>query len=93
MDYVSLIKADPPSRVSKQFRLDASGKLEKTAVAQLVEGRGKTVVIETAEKMGFDTEENTFSGTITLKVKTKSILEKLINRLKKINGIEKVNRE
>ena len=51
MDYVSLIKADPPSRVSKQFRLDASGKLEKTAVAQLVEGRGKTVVIETAEKM------------------------------------------
>tara|TARA_B100001094_G_C18187274_1_gene804646 strand:- start:467 stop:2671 length:2205 start_codon:yes stop_codon:yes gene_type:complete len=45
------------------------------------------------KKMGFDTEENTFSGTITLKVKTKSILEKLISRLKKINGIEKVNRE
>ena len=43
--------------------------------------------------MGFDTEENIFSGTITLKVKTKSILEKLISRLKKINGIEKVNRE
>ena len=45
------------------------------------------------KKMSFDTEENIFSGTITLKVKTKSILEKLIGRLKKINGIEKVNRE
>jgi len=45
------------------------------------------------KKMSFDTEENTFSGTITLKVKTKSILDKLIERLKKINGIEKVKRE
>ena len=45
------------------------------------------------KKMSFDTEENTFIGTITLKVKTKSILDKLIGRLKKINGIEKVNRE
>tara|TARA_B110000003_G_C16640884_1_gene530126 strand:- start:752 stop:2956 length:2205 start_codon:yes stop_codon:yes gene_type:complete len=45
------------------------------------------------KKMSFDTEENTFSGTITLKVKTKSILDKLIDRLKKINGIEKVKRE
>jgi GTP pyrophosphokinase len=45
------------------------------------------------KKMSFDTEENTFIGTITLKVKTKSILDKLIERLKKINGIEKVNRE
>ena len=45
------------------------------------------------KKMSFDTEVNTFYGTITLKVKTKSILEKLIGRLKKINGIEKVNRE
>ena len=45
------------------------------------------------KKMSFDTEENTFSGKITLKVKTKSILDKLIDRLKKINGIEKVIRE
>ena len=45
------------------------------------------------KKMSFDTKENTFYGKITLKVKTKSILDKLIVRLKKINGIEKVNRE
>jgi len=45
------------------------------------------------QKMSFDTEENTFSGKITLKVKTKNILNKLIQRLKKINGIEKVIRE
>ena len=45
------------------------------------------------KKMSFDTVENTFIGTITLDVKNKTILEKLISRLKKINGIEKVVRE
>lgn len=45
------------------------------------------------KKMHFDTEGNTFKGRITLKVKTKNILDKLILRLKKINGIEKVARE
>ncbi|MBU86994.1 MAG: RelA/SpoT family protein [Flavobacteriaceae bacterium] len=45
------------------------------------------------KKMSFDTVENTFLGTITLNVKNKTILEKLISRLKKINGIEKVVRE
>ena len=45
------------------------------------------------KKMSFDTFENTFAGTIKLQVKNKSILDKLIERLKKINGIEKVNRE
>ncbi len=45
------------------------------------------------KKMSFDTVENTFLGTITLDVKNKTILEKLISRLKKINGIEKVVRE
>lgn len=45
------------------------------------------------KKMSFDTVENTFLGTITLNVKNKTILEKLISRLKKINGIEKVLRE
>jgi len=45
------------------------------------------------KKMSFDTFENTFAGTIKLQVKNKSILDKLIEKLKKINGIEKVNRE
>ena len=45
------------------------------------------------KKMSFDTVENTFLGKITLNVKNKNILEKLILRLKKINGIEKVLRE
>ncbi len=43
--------------------------------------------------MSFDTDENIFLGTITLQVKNKNILDKLILKLKKINGIEKVNRE
>ena len=45
------------------------------------------------KKMSFDTIENTFAGTIKLRVKNKSILNKLIQKLKKIHGIEKVNRE
>ncbi len=45
------------------------------------------------KKMSFDTVDNIFRGKITLRVKTKNILNELIKRLKKINGIEKVTRE
>ena len=45
------------------------------------------------KKMSFDTVDNIFRGKITLNVKTKNILNDLIKRLKKINGIEKVVRE
>jgi len=45
------------------------------------------------KKMSFDTVENIFLGTITLQVKNKNILDNLISKLKKINGIEKVKRE
>ena len=44
------------------------------------------------EKMSFDTEGDTFKGLITLKVKNKNIVEKLITRLKKIKGVDKVLR-
>jgi GTP pyrophosphokinase len=43
--------------------------------------------------MNFDTVDNIFKGQITLRVKTKNILNDLIKRLKKINGVEKVIRE
>ena len=43
-------------------------------------------------KMSFDTEGDTFKGKITLKVLNKNILDKLINRLKKIHGVDKVVR-
>lgn len=45
------------------------------------------------KKMSFDTVDNIFRGKITLKVRTKNILNDLMKRLKKINGIEKVVRE
>ena len=45
------------------------------------------------KKMNIDTVDNIFRGKITLNVKTKNILNDLIKRLKKINGIEKVVRE
>ena len=43
--------------------------------------------------MSFDTADNIFRGKITLKVRTKNILNDLMKRLKTINGIEKVSRE
>ena len=45
------------------------------------------------KKMSFDTVDNIFRGKITLKVRTKNILNDLMKRLKTINGIEKVSRE
>tara|TARA_A100000164_G_scaffold100035_1_gene87404 strand:+ start:8545 stop:10737 length:2193 start_codon:yes stop_codon:yes gene_type:complete len=44
------------------------------------------------EKMSFDTEGDTFKGLITLKVKNKNIVDKLMTRLKKIKGVDKVLR-
>ena len=44
------------------------------------------------EKMSFDTEGDTFKGLITLKVKNKNIVDKLMSRLKKIKGVDKVLR-
>lgn len=40
----------------------------------------------------FDTHDGTFSGTIVVKVKNKSILNNLMKNIKKINGIDKVSR-
>ena len=41
----------------------------------------------------FDTHDGTFSGTIVVKVKNKSILNNLMKNIKKINGIDKVRRD
>ena len=40
----------------------------------------------------FDTHDGTFSGTIVVKVKNKSILNNLMKNIEKINGIDKVRR-
>ena len=45
------------------------------------------------QKVGFESVDGVFSGEITLKVKNNAILATIINRLKKINGIDKVSRE
>lgn len=42
--------------------------------------------------LNFGTDGGTFTGTITVVVKNKSILKKLIDNLKRINGIDKVIR-
>ena len=44
-------------------------------------------------KISFDTEEGLFNGSINVRVKNSMILDKLVNNLLKINGIEKVTRE
>ena len=44
-------------------------------------------------KINFDTDDGLFSGGISVRVKNKATLEKLVNNLLKINGIEKVTRD
>lgn len=44
------------------------------------------------ESISFHTAENMFDGKITVKVKNNTILEKLMKRLKEIDGIDKVTR-
>ncbi len=45
------------------------------------------------ESINFKSNESVFEGEIAVKVKNKSILTKLINHLKEIEGIDKVTRE
>ena len=44
-------------------------------------------------KLNFDTEEGLFNGSISVGIKNSATLDKLVNNLLKINGIEKVARE
>ncbi|PRX49601.1 RelA/SpoT family protein [Salegentibacter salegens] len=45
------------------------------------------------QKINFESIDGVFNGQITLRVKNNAILTKIMNRLKKINGIDKVSRE
>ncbi|MBT8296458.1 MAG: TGS domain-containing protein, partial [Gramella sp.] len=45
------------------------------------------------KNLNFDSSDGVFSGRITLVVKNNNILNTIIQRLKKINGIDKVTRE
>src|SRR5690606_24967443 len=44
------------------------------------------------KNINFDTNDGIFSGKITVVVKNNTILKKLIDNLKKVNGIDKVSR-
>ncbi len=44
------------------------------------------------KNINFDTNDGIFSGKITVVVKNNTILRKLIENLKKVNGIDKVSR-
>ena len=43
-------------------------------------------------KLNFETDGGIFKGNITISVKTNNLVKKVIEKLKKLNGIEKVNR-
>ena len=43
-------------------------------------------------KLNFETDGGIFKGNITISVKTNNLVNKAIEKLKKLNGIEKVNR-
>ena len=44
------------------------------------------------KNISFDTDGGVFNGKITVVVKNNNLVKKLMDRLKKINGIEKVSR-
>ena len=44
------------------------------------------------KNISFDTDDGIFSGKITVVVKNNNLVKKLMDKLKKINGIEKVRR-
>ena len=44
------------------------------------------------KSMKFDTDSGTFNGEIAVEVNNNNFVTKLMNRLEKINGIEKVSR-
>jgi GTP pyrophosphokinase len=44
-------------------------------------------------RISFETNDGTFSGVISVEVKNKVILNKLLKRLTAIKGIEKVSRK
>jgi len=44
-------------------------------------------------KISFETNDGTFSGLISVEVKNKVILNKLLKKLTSIDGIEKVSRK
>ena len=44
------------------------------------------------KSLNFSSDDGIFSGKITVVVKNKTMLKKLIDNLKKINGIDKVSR-
>ncbi|NQY06709.1 MAG: bifunctional (p)ppGpp synthetase/guanosine-3',5'-bis(diphosphate) 3'-pyrophosphohydrolase [Flavobacteriaceae bacterium] len=43
-------------------------------------------------KLNFDTDDGIFKGNLTVMVKNKKTLNKLVENIKKVNGIDKVNR-
>ena len=44
-------------------------------------------------KLNFDSEDGIFTGLISVSVKNKTILNRLINRILKVKGVDKVLRE
>jgi GTP pyrophosphokinase len=44
------------------------------------------------KSISFSSEDGVFSGKITVQVQNQAILKKLMDKLKKINGIDKVKR-
>ena len=43
--------------------------------------------------LNFDSEDGVFTGLISVNVKNKTMLNKLINRILKVQGVDKVLRE
>jgi len=73
--------------VLKLTGIDNKGLVSK--VTRLISNNMKVNIT----KINFDTDDNLFTGIIHVNVNNKSILDKLVKKLNKIDGIEKIFRE
>ena len=51
------------------------------------------LLIININNLNFDSEDGVFTGLISVNVKNKTMLNKLINRILKVQGVDKVLRE
>jgi GTP pyrophosphokinase len=79
--------AEVYSAVIKMSGIDRQGLVNE--VTKLI-SNNKNITIN---KINFDSEDQFFTGLIHVNVQNKTILEKLVKNLSKINGIDKIVRE
>jgi guanosine-3',5'-bis(diphosphate) 3'-pyrophosphohydrolase len=89
-----IIKAKWVDSSSDEFSaiLKLSGIDNMGIVSEVTQSISKDMSVN-INKLSFDSEDGIFNGLISVSVKNKTILNRLVNNLMKVNGVDKVLRE